>query len=73
MSDDMGRHIEHRLPGERIFLAKPFRIGQLDELPDLGPELVTVMDRSRHNRPAAPLHGPPAAAVHSINPIHRAE
>jgi hypothetical protein len=63
MDDDMARHVQDRLPRERIFLAQPLGIAKAHRRHDFRPKLVPVVDCRRNNRPAAALHGPPPAKV----------
>jgi hypothetical protein len=59
MGNDVRRHVNDRLAGERIFLAQPVSIGQRDEARDFVAQLVAIVNRRRCNRATAPLHRPP--------------
>src|ERR671918_413392 len=60
MSDDVGRHIAHHFPGERVLLAKPNSIVERDGSRNLRPHLMPVVDRRGDDPPRPVLGGPPA-------------
>src|SRR5919106_6982831 len=60
MSDDVGRHIAHHFPRERVLLAKPNSVVERDGSRNLRPHLMPVVDRRGDDPPRPLLDGPPA-------------
>ncbi len=66
MDDDMRRHVEHRLAGERVFLAQAFGVAERNRLCDLGAQVVPVMDRGRYDAARAILKSPRIPDGHRV-------